>query len=190
MHQLEKAILKRVQHGDKDAFESLFNAYYSQLFNYAREILKDRDAAEEVVEDSFLRLWENRGHIHIETSIRAYLYRSVYNRCLNHLKHLKVRDKYRLYFTHHVTNPEYEASYSFDFPLSRLVNKELEKMIGEAIGKLPSRCREIFIMSRVEEMKHEKIAEKLGISQNTVKTQISRALSKLREELKEAFPFF
>jgi RNA polymerase sigma-70 factor (ECF subfamily) len=189
MHRLEKNIMEKISGGDKNAFECLFNAYYGQLFNYACEILKDHDLAEEVVEETFVRIWESRQQIHIQTSIQSYLFRSVYNRCLNHLKHKKILEKHRLFFQHHVNWEDYNTSYSFDFPLSRLLNKELENIVDQAISKLPDQCRTIFIMSRYDELKHEKIAEKLGISQNTVKTQISRALNKLRKDLKEVLPF-
>lgn len=189
MHRLEKNIMEKIQQGDKSAFECLFNAYYKKLYNYALNILKDPDLADEVVEETFVRIWESREQIHVQTSIQSYLFRSVYNRCLNQLKHKNIREKHRLLFMHHTRWDDYNASYSFDFPLSKLLNKELEDMVEEAISKLPEQCRTIFIMSRVEEMKHDMIAEKLGISQNTVKTQISRALSKLRKELKEVLPF-
>jgi len=190
MHRLEKDIMERIRNGDKCAFESLFNAYYSKLFNYAEEILKDHVMAEEVVEETFVRVWENREQIHIQTSLQSYLFRSVYNRCLNHIKHGKVKEKHRLLFQHHTGMEGYDANYSFDFPLMRLINKDLDKLVQAAIDKLPEQCRNIFMMSRYEDMKHEKIAEKLGISKNTVKTQIARALTRLRKDLKDVLPMF
>jgi RNA polymerase sigma-70 factor, ECF subfamily len=189
VHQLEKNILEQIRKGDTKAFESLFKSYFGQLLNYAKEILKDHDLAEEMAEEAFVKFWENREKINIDTSIRAYLFRSVFNQCLNHFKHMKVRDKYKLFFLHHICPEEMYATYSFDFPLSGIFEKELEHLVEKSIAKLPNQCREIFIMSRYEDMQNDLIAKKLGISVSTVKTQISRALVKLRKDLHEVLPF-
>jgi len=188
MYQLELNLLEQVRKGDQKAFESLFRSYFGQLFNYAREILKDEDLAREMAEVAFVKLWENREKINIETSLRAYLFRSIYNQCINHFKHQKVRDKYALFFKHHIEPSHYSSDYSFEFPLSNILNKEIEHLIERSISKLPQQCREIFIMSRYEDMRNDKIAETLGVSVSTVKTQISRALVKLRHDLQEVLP--
>jgi RNA polymerase sigma-70 factor, ECF subfamily len=190
MHQLEESILIQIRNGDEKAFETLFRSYFNQLLQYAREILKDHCAAEEIAEEIFLHLWENREKITIESSIRAYLFRSAYNKCINHLRHQKVQDRYKLFFLHHVTSEAYSSEYSFDYPLSGLINKEIENLVEKSIQKLPQQCREIFRLSRIEEMRNQKIAEQLGLSVSTVKTQISRALIKIRKDLQEVLPFF
>lgn len=188
MHKLEKNIWEDIRNGDQKAFETLFKSYFGQLLNYAKEILKDHDLAEEMAEEAFVKLWENRKAINIDSSIRSYLFRSIYNQCINHFKHLKVCDKYRLYFQHHIKPGHYDSAYSFDFPLSGLLNKEIEHLVEKSVNNLPPQCREIFVMSRYEDMKNDKIAETLGVSVSTVKTQISRALVKLRKDLHEVMP--
>lgn len=188
MNQLEKNILENIRKGDEKAFEMLFKSYYGQLLNYAREILKDPDQAEEIAEETFVRFWENRQKINVDTSIRGYLFRMAFNQCVNYFKHQKVKDKYRLYFQHHLSPDQYNSSYTFDFPLSGLFTKELDHLLEESIKKLPQQCREIFILSRYEEMQNDKIAEKLGVSVSTVKTQISRALVKIKRDLHEVLP--
>jgi RNA polymerase sigma-70 factor, ECF subfamily len=190
MHQLEKNILDQIRNGDQKAFETLFRSYFDQLLKYSREILKDHCAAEEIVEEIFIYFWENRMKISIDTSIKAYLFRMAYNRCINHLRHQKVHDRYRLFFMHHITSEAMIADYSFDYPLSGLINKEIENLVEKSIQKLPQQCREIFRLSRYEEMRNQKIADQLGLSVSTVKTQISRALVKLRKDLQEVLPFF
>lgn len=183
MQQLEVNIINNIRKGDEKAFETLFRSYYDQLLKYSREILKDHDAAEEVTEEIFVHLWENRDKLRIDTSLRAYLFRCAYNRCINHLRHLKVQDKYRLFFQHHITPDAVSSEYSFDYPLAALINKEIENLVERSVQNLPLQCREIFKMSRYEDMRNHKIAERLGLSVSTVKTQISRALVKIRKDL-------
>jgi len=185
MHQLEKKILEEIRKGDSKAFEHLFKSYFAQILSYAKEILKDHHLAEEFAEDTFVKFWTDREKICINTSIRAYLFRCIYNRCINHFKHSKVKNKYRLFFLHHISPDETNSVYSFDFPLARILDKENENLLEESIAKLPKQCREIFILSRYEDLRNDKIAQKLGISVSTVKTQISRALVKLRKDLQE-----
>jgi RNA polymerase sigma-70 factor (ECF subfamily) len=158
------------------------------LYNYSKQILKDPDAAEEAVEVTFLNLWENRANIVLESSIKSYLFRSVYNNCLNQLKHLLVKERYVLYFKHHVATDDSGSLISNDYPLSQVIEKELEQVLEKALNSLPPQCREVFLLSRHENFKNDEIAEKLNISVNTVRTQISRALTKLREKLKEYLP--
>ena len=188
MTQLEKNIFDNLRMGDEKAFEYVFKTYYARLFNYAKNILRDNLEAEEVVEEAFIKIWENRAKINIDTSLKSYLYRSVYNLCLNQIKHTNVQNRYEVYFTHHILSDEQGQFTSNEFPQSRILEKELEDQIEQAIQSLPEHCRKIFLMSRYQELKNEEIAEKLGISINTVRTQISRALAKLRELLKEYLP--
>lgn len=188
MHQLEKHTLENIRKSDVKAFESLFRSYFAQLSNYAGEILKDADMGEEIAEEVFVKFWEQREHIKIDVSIRAYLFKSTYNHCINYLKHQKVKEKYRLFFLHHIHPEQYNADYSNDYPLSSILSKEIEHLVEKAIEKLPMQCREIFILSRYEELKNDKIAEKLGVSVSTVKTQLSRAMVKLQKELHEVLP--
>jgi len=189
MTQNEKNIFDNLRMGDEKAFEYVFNTYYARLYNYAKIILKNNHEAEEVVEETFIKIWENRSKIIIDTSLKSYLFRSVYNLCLNQIKHTDVQNRYKAYFTQHVLSDEHGQFLNNDFPLSSIIEKELENSIEQAIQSLPEYCREIFLMSRYQNLKNEEIAEKLGVSINTVRTQISRALAKLRELLKEYIPF-
>lgn len=188
MNLFEKNVFESFTKGDNKAFEYIFKTYFGFLLNYSKHILKDADAAEEIVESTFLNFWENRTTIKLDTSLKSYLFKSVYNNCLNHLKHLQVKDRYVLYFKHHVATDETGNIISADYPVSQLIEKELAELIDQGIQHLPTQCREIFIMSRYQNLKNEEIAQKLNISINTVRTQISRALAKLRENLKDYLP--
>lgn len=158
------------------AFEQLFKAHYRALHTYANMLLKDMDIAEEVVQSMFLKLWEKRELLDVQTSVKAYLYKCVYNDSLNLLKHEHVKSKYQD-FTVHTMNVHHEAA-SHKVELS-----ELQKELRLAMEALPEQCRIIFQMSRFEELKYKEIAERLGISIKTVENQMGKALRILRLKL-------
>jgi len=140
--------------------------------------LKDLEAAEEVVQELFVKLWENKDTTEITSSIRSYMLRSVRNSCLNFIKHQKVEENYKLY-NEELRN---ESSLTVD---EELEGSELEKKIREVIDQLPPERKKIFIMSRFEGLKYREIADKSGISIKTVENQMGKAIKFLREELAE-----
>lgn len=158
------------------AFEQLFKAHYKALHAYANMLLKDIDAAEEVVQSMFLKLWEKRDLLEVQTSVKAYLYKCIYNDSLNLLKHEQVKTKYQD-FTVHTMNTHHEAA------SNRVELSELQKELRLAMEALPEQCRIIFQMSRFEELKYKEIAERLGISVKTVENQMGKALKILRLKL-------
>ena len=158
------------------AFEQLFKAHYKALHAYANMLLKDVDIAEEVVQSMFLKLWEKRNLLDVQTSVKAYLYKCVYNDSLNLLKHEQVKSKYQD-FTVHTMNTYHEAA------SNRVELSELQKELRLAMEGLPEQCRIIFQMSRFEELKYKEIAERLGISVKTVENQMGKALKILRLKL-------
>lgn len=182
--------MEQIRKGDKKAFESVFRLYSGQLFNYAREIVKDNYLAEEVIQEIFIKLWQNKERILIEQSLKSYLFRSTFHSCVNLIKHKSVEDKYKAFFLHHISMSDTNEALSDDFPLSDLLGSELSDIIAKAIEKLPDQCRQVFLMSRYGNLKHEAIARKLNLSINTVHTQISRALTRLKGELREYLPVF
>jgi RNA polymerase sigma-70 factor (ECF subfamily) len=188
MNLFEKNVFDAFVLGDSKAFEYIFKTYFPYLLNYARQILKDAEAAEEIVSNSFMNLWENRSNIKLETSLKSYLFKSVYNNCLNHVKHLHVKERYVLYMKHHIPTDNEGNAMTDDYPASILIGKELAETINSTIESLPAQCREVFLMSRYEDLKNEEIAQRLNISVNTVRTQISRALVRLRQNLKDYLP--
>ena len=181
----EKYNTAALKTGDIRLFEEIYNTYYPDLYNYAASITKEQTLAEDVVSDVFLKLWEGRNTIVIESSLKAYLFKSVYHQSVNTLKHSFLQDQYRDFFLHHTPIKEDET----DYPLANVIENEINEILQRTIDKLPAQCRKIFIMSRIHCKKHEKISQELGISINTVRTQIRRALEKLRIELKDFLPF-
>ena len=184
----DSKIIQQLRKGNEDAFEHIFRQYFAKLCIYAQNILKKKEAAEEIVEDLFLHLWENCNELNITTSLQSYLFKSVYNRCLKYLRHLKVEQNYinnqqNIYIE---TNTDHMVS--TDYPVAHLISKELEQTIEKAVFNLPEQCREVFIQQRIHDLSYQEIAEKLQISVNTVKTHMTRAMQKLRAELKEYLP--
>lgn len=178
----ETEIFGRIKKGDEKAFESLFHKYYGLLCAYGATILGDRDAAEELVQDFFVKLWEKRESISVESSVNNYLYRSVRNLCINYINHNKIKQNYARQMSE---NSEIQIDEDIVFPEPDIFDK-----IEEGINALPEKRREIFRLSRRDGLKYHQIAEKLQISVKTVETQMSLAFKSLREQLKNTFTFF
>jgi len=167
-------------------FRKLFDDHYSMLCLVAFDMIKNKQLAEEIVDEVFMNLWLKRESLEINKSIRAYLIKSVQNRCINWLEETK---KERLVMDHKFDIYKYDlVKWSDDYPLGNLLTNELQEKIDESIKALPDQCKNIFLLSRNEGLNYEEIASQLSISVNTVKTQMKIALSRLRESLQEYLP--
>jgi len=166
---------------DKAAFEELFRTHYSRLCSYANTFLKDTDASEEIVQEVMFRIWVNRDSLSITTSIQSYLFRAVRNGCMNMLKHIEVREDYKVWNETNGPASEYIKE-------DHIIVSELQQKIRDAIDRLPMERKKVFIMSRYDGLTYIEIAAKLGISVKTVENQMSKALKTLREELSEYLP--
>lgn len=171
----DKDIAGRIRQGDLKQFETLFRSSYASLVKYARTLIKDNDTSEEIVQDLFFNLWENREKINIESSLNGYLFRSVHNRCLHLIEHLKVVERHEKEMSFRETESE--------SPADILQYKELQARIARTIEKLPERCAQIFCMNRFEGLKYSEIAEKLSVSVKTVEANMGRALKEFRKSL-------
>jgi len=167
----------RIMMGDEQAFELVYRRYFVRLCALANKFLSDPQTSEEVVQDIFLKLWENHAILRSDESAKSFLFQSVHNKSLNLLAHQKVANKYSEMIRAVYSKPE-----EFDV-LESLMAKELNLRIEIIINDLPPECKRIFLMSRADGKKHHEIAEELKISIKTVETQIHRALKKFRIEL-------
>ena len=183
----EHYLTESIKKGDPKSFEFLFKSYYSNLCKYARNIVHNETLAEDLVMDIFTRIWEAPDKFVISASISGYLYQSVHNHCINYLTRKHKQFSELNTETIEKLNILIPPDLTSD-PLTGMHIAELSNRIEESIELLPMECRRIFIMSRTEELSHKEIADKLGISQNTVKVQIYRALQKLHVLLKEFLP--
>ena len=173
----ENEIVKKIIAGDEKAFEVVFNKYYKRLCIYASRFLFTDESAEEVVQEVFVRFWERSDSLNPESSLAAYLYRSVYNTCLNLIKHEKVKDNYKSYVLNYMDQNSSDLQDEEE-------QKELLNQVVLAIDELPPRCSEIFKLSRFEGLKYQEIADHLEISLKTVEVQMGKALRVLREKFK------
>jgi RNA polymerase sigma-70 factor (ECF subfamily) len=174
----ETDIIGRIRQGDVEQFESLFRSSYVSLVRYARTLIKDQDDAEEIVQDLFYRIWQDREKIKIESSLNGYLFRAVHNRCLHFIEHNRIVVK-------HAEEMSFRIPESPESPSDILNYKELQARIAVILEKLPERCGKIFYMNRFEGLKYNEIAEKLSVSVKTVEANMGRALREFRKELRE-----
>jgi RNA polymerase sigma-70 factor (ECF subfamily) len=174
----DNEIIGRISQGDIKQFEALFRSSYASLVRYAKTLIKDHDTAEEIVQDLFFRLWQNREKIKIESSLNGYLFRSVHNRCLHYIEHQKVVGR-------HEHEMSFEQSSVAESPADVLHYKELQAKIARTIEKLPERCGQIFCMNRFDGLKYSEIAEKLSVSVKTVEANMGKALKEFRKALAE-----
>lgn len=185
MDRTEEIIVRQLMEGKEKAYEFLYDYHYPALCHIAEQYVKDVFLAETIVSDVIFHIWEIRSTLSINTSIRSYLAQSVRNRCLNYLN-AQVQQREKVLDKGNLTDlPLVKYIQSDDYPLGRLLVDELEDEIMAAINKLPEECQRVFRLSRFEGKKNQEIADELGISINTVKYHIKRALALLEEDLRK-----
>jgi len=163
--------------GERKAYEQIYNRYWAIMYVYARKIMADEDDAQDIVQEVFTYLWNKGSELVIKTSLSVYLYTSVRYRIFDLLDHRKVRTDYKTYLQQFIE----EGTYITD---EQLRLKELVAVIEKEVSLLPPKMREMFEMSRNEGLSHKQIADQLGVSDLTVKKQVSNAVKILRGKLK------
>lgn len=176
MNAEEEQIWRSIQQKDEQSFEQYYKTRYKLLFLLACKYLRESATAQEVVNDVFIRLWQDAHQITIRSSLRSYLNRAVINRCLNELDKNK-RDRRR---QQELSRHTAEAA-----EWKELEDNELKIRLYEAIDQLPEQCRKVFLMSRFEHLKQQAIADLLGISLKTVKNHMTVALQRLNRVLEQ-----
>ena len=171
----DEELFRQFQEGSWKAFKILFEAYSEQLYLYAAGFLGDRDEARDIVQDAFVYLWENRKKITYTGSLYSYLLRSVKNSCIDYKMHEKVKEKY-IREMEYLQDEAEEVSDNFE---------ESYKRLQKVIDSLPPKCKEIFVLGCVEGYSYKEVATRLGVSVNTVKTQIKLAYKKVKSELEK-----
>ena len=174
----ERILVQRLIEGDEEAFCELYAAYKNRLIFFAMRFLKSREYAEDIFQDAFTIIWQGRRFINPEASFSSYLYTIVRNRILNQLRDLESQTKLKEQILAQAVD------YSNDTSDSILAN-DLRDLIARAMQQLTARQREIFEMSRRQDMSHREIAEALGISVYTVQEHISTSLRILRTYLEK-----
>jgi RNA polymerase sigma-70 factor, ECF subfamily len=158
----------------------LFDEHFHHLVLHAFRHVKDYGQSQEIVQDVFVRIWQNFDQIGQVSDFRAYLYKAVRNSSLNYLRHIKIIQKHNAEVTYLNDNAGNSAEDS-------LVDEENINRIHHAVNKLPQHWKEAIVLSKYDKLKYSEIAEKMKISQKTVEKYISKALQILRVELKDLF---
>lgn len=167
-------ILKKYKEGDHKAFDQIFLFYYNRVKNFINGLVKIEAEAEELTQDIFVKLWENRKNIDLDKPFNAYLFTIARNITYNYLKHQLVHKSYvndYLSTNNDIDNQTEEIFFA----------KEINLLIEMTVEKMPSRRRDIFVCSRVKGLSNSEIAEKLNISKKTVENQLSLALKEIRD---------
>lgn len=172
----ENNIIRNIKEGNKNALKELMDIYYVQLVYFAFNILNSREDAEEIVQDVFITMWNDREKIDVKYSIKSYLYTSVKNRVINYTKSKFSRIK--------KSEEKLSDNIEIIYEETGIEAKELKVIIKNAIVNLPEKCRLIFCLSRNTGLTYKEIASELNISVNTVENHMVLALKRIREYIK------
>ena len=171
----ENELWLKIQGADENAFSALFRDFYKRLYVFALRFVSDPQSAESIVQEVFVKLWINKNEINITSSVKAYLYTAVKNQSLNYLN----KEKWLV-----SADERLDSSLSSRrSPEEDAIQNEHYRAIHNAIEELPDQCRRIYLMKKYDDLSYKEISEVLGISINTVKTQMKRALKSLLAKL-------
>jgi len=173
----EKVLLEKLRNGDTSAFDDLFRSYYKYLVIIAYKYTKDQELSKDMVQEVFMDVWKRREVINIDLSIKYFLRRAVINKCLA-LKRKSERITVNTEMTEDYKGADNVTS-------DTILYNDLSQSISNLVDELPDRCKEVFRLSRFENLSHKEIAKKLDISVKTIENQMTKALKYLRMNLKE-----
>lgn len=169
-------IIEEIAKQNKKVFKNFFDRHYGELVHYANKYLFDQDSSEDIVQEVFIYIWENAEKLKIETSLRGYLFVMVRNRCFNFLKSVKITDRYDYleFNINLITDYVFNSNEEED-------KKNVYNQILKIVDTLPDRMQQIVKLKYLHNYKYSEIAVELGVSINTVKTQLKRAKLKITE---------
>lgn len=163
--------------------KDLFEEYFDKLTIYALSILHQHEIAEEVVSDVFINIWQKKEKLVSDQKLHSYLFRCVHNKCIDYLRSQKTVKNQKTVALYLLLDDEVFSE--SNFVIEKIFSKNLEETIKNAINKLPEKRKEIFLLNRIENLSYQQIADKLSLSVNSVKTQISRSVEFLRKEVQK-----
>lgn len=172
----EKLFIIKLKSGDPDAFSNIFSAYYKDLVFFAYTFTHEISSAEDIVQDTFVKLWEDHENLNVTISLKSLLLKTIQNKCIDWYRHKKIVNNYNTYFIDNSPLFEYDT-YNY------VLRSELEGKIEKEMANLPEKFKEAFEMNRFEGLKYQEIATKLNVSIRTVEVRISKALELLRKSL-------
>lgn len=181
----DKEIKEGIVNGNLETFRYLYENYFEMLKRYVGIFAKDQHIAEEIVQETFINIWEHHDRVLIRDSVKSYLFKSVYNRTINYYKSKYSKKKKR---TESIDDEHHFEIANYHFHpeiIDKLASEELNDFIQKQIDELSPQCKTAFRLSRYDQLSNKEIAKKMNISVSSVKTYIARALEKLREAMKK-----
>lgn len=173
---LTNSLLKEFRNGDNIAFKKIYDRYFNALYLFGMKYIPVQNVMDDILQEVFIKTWEKRAFFFHELALKAFLYKSVKNSCINHIEHQAVQKKFE--------SRQDQDLYSENTFYKNIIEEEVNLHISEALKELPESARIIYLLS-LKGVKHKDIAEDLKISVNTVKTQKLRATRFLKEKLKK-----
>lgn len=166
-------LVNRLRNGDESALTELYNKFWQALFISAYNVLKDKEMCEDIIQDIFMNIWNNREKLEIHISLKSYMYACTRYQVFNYFK--KNKDK-----LHVEIFDDIDKRLQYTTPETQMMHNELVQQINLIIETLPEKCRLVYKLSREEQLSHKEIAERLNISTKTVENHITKALHVIR----------
>ena len=186
----EKEMIRGLKTGDEIAYKYIYERQYKVLCMIANEYVHDTFTSEMIVSDVIFAIWKNRENLDINQSLRNYLIKAVRNRCLNYLSQTELHENAKFHIGNLLEKEQTDYENHNSYPLSNLIEKELDIRIHKSIASLSEMTRRIFCLSRFDHLKYEEIASEINVSVDVVKYHIKSGLSHLREDLKDYLSVF
>jgi RNA polymerase sigma-70 factor, ECF subfamily len=183
---MSKELFQRIIDGDVTAFEVVYKTHFKSMCFYSGLFGINLEQAKEIVQFTFVKFWEVRYTLKAQGPVENYLYHLLKNNCIDYLRYRKVHQAYMEPASENISE---KFLIEEDNSHMALIYEQLEQKFLQTIHNFPPQMKEVFVLSRIEQLKYREIAEKLNISVKTVEIHISRALTRLREELKDYLPF-
>jgi RNA polymerase sigma-70 factor, ECF subfamily len=177
-----------IRNSDEAAFKVVYNTYYSRLFYFIYEFIPQKDIAENIVQDTFIILWDKRKKLKDNTNLASYLFTVAKNNCLYRLRDKRYKQKLFVSASLEFNEIELNLEALNTLDTSAFAFREIEEIIKKTLEGLPQQCRKVFELSRFREMKNTEIAGELNISVKTVEGHITKSLKKFKEALKDYLP--
>jgi RNA polymerase sigma-70 factor (ECF subfamily) len=173
---IEQFLIEKLKSGDPDSFSNVFSTYYKDLVFFAFSFTHELSCAEDIVQDTFVKLWEDHEKLNVTVSLKSILLKTIQNKCIDWHRHKKIVNNHSTYIINNSPLYEYDTD-------NYILRSEMEGRIEKVIANLPEKFKEAFEMNRFEGLKYQEIAAKLNVSVRTVEVRISKALAVLREAL-------
>ncbi len=180
--------MELLEDGDEASFKVVYNHFYSRLFYFVSEYIPNKDLVENILQDTFLTLWEKKSNLRAGTNLNAYLYTVAKNNSLKKLRDQRYRQA--LFQSPQLSEFELElqAGALDKLDTSEILFSEIEQIIQETLGTLPPQCKLVFELSRFQHRKNHEIAEELNISPKTVEGHMTKAIKAFKVSLKDYLP--